>query len=92
MRASLAFWAICGAQVLMLSWLVGTHPWLWFVLLTLPLAWVFLRHENRKLQSVVRVFLDELAKDWKLAKVEQTESVPVHGVPDVSSAATAVGK
>jgi hypothetical protein len=41
----------------------------------LPLAALFLHRQKRNLQSVLVVFLDNLAKDWKLAKVtEGTEA------------------
>jgi hypothetical protein len=45
-------------------------PWLWLVLLTLPLLVWFLRREQRNLRSMIVVFLDDLAKDWRLVKVE----------------------
>ena len=40
------------------------------LLLTLPLFAWFLRREQRNLQSMIAVFLDELAKEWRLAKVQ----------------------
>ena len=47
-------------------------PWLWLLLLTLPLFALFIRREQRNLQSIIAVLLDELAKEWKLAKVAKT--------------------
>jgi hypothetical protein len=45
-------------------------PWPWLVLLTLPLfAWFVLR-EQRKLQSVMNVFLDELSKESGMTKIK----------------------
>jgi hypothetical protein len=45
-------------------------PWLWALLLTLPLFVWFIRRQQRNLQSIMVVFLDELAKEWRLAKVQ----------------------
>ena len=48
------------------------------LLLTLPVFAYFLSRQKRKLQSLVSVFLDELAKEAKLIKVptEQAMTVP----------------
>jgi membrane-bound lytic murein transglycosylase MltF len=40
------------------------------LLLTLPLFAWFLRRQERNLRSMIVVFLDEVAKEWKLSKVE----------------------
>jgi glycosyltransferase involved in cell wall biosynthesis len=89
MRASLAFWTLCGLEAILLSWFATAHPWLWLMLLTLPLAYLFVRRENRKLQSVIRVFLDELAKDWNLAKADEPAQTPPPEEPRVPETANA---
>jgi hypothetical protein len=50
--------------------LIGSwRPWSWLVLLILPLCvWLLLR-DQRKLQSIAAVFLDELAKERELTKI-----------------------
>ena len=56
---------------LLICGLVGPRlPWLWLLLLTLPLFVWFLRRQQRNLQSMIVVFLDELAKEWRLTKVQ----------------------
>jgi hypothetical protein len=49
---------------------------LWLLLLTLPLFAWFLRREQRNLQSMIAVFLDELAKEWHLTKVQPESGSP----------------
>ena len=54
----------------------GRFPWLWFLVLTLPaLAWL-LYSEQRSLQSMIVVLLDELARDWKLKKIHPLAETP----------------
>ena len=69
------------------SWLNG----LGLLLLTLPAFAYFLSRQKRNLQSLLIVFLDELAKEWRLLKFRETtqeisrvETRPIktRGVPD----------
>jgi GT2 family glycosyltransferase len=70
LRARVAFWSLGGLSLLICG-LVGPQlPWMWLLLLTLPLFAWFLRRQQRNLQSMIAVFLDELAKDWHLTKVQ----------------------
>jgi hypothetical protein len=58
--------------LVLLGFLAPWQPWLWMLLLTLPLFAGFLRRQQRDLQSLILVLLDQLAADWKLSKVPQT--------------------
>jgi hypothetical protein len=69
LQSKVVFWALCGFEFLVLGFVGAKMPWLWLVLLTLPMLGLFLRHEQRNLQSMLAVFLDELAKEWRLTKV-----------------------
>ncbi|HSU55658.1 MAG TPA: glycosyltransferase, partial [Candidatus Dormibacteraeota bacterium] len=69
LQATAAFWSLCGFELVVLGFVGTLLPWLWLLLLTLPLFIWFLRREQRSLQSMLVVFLDELAKEWKLLKV-----------------------
>ncbi len=68
-QTRVAFWSLLGLELLFIG-LMGFHrAWPWFLLLTLPImGWLVMR-EERKLQSVVTVFLDQLAKDRGLTKI-----------------------
>jgi GT2 family glycosyltransferase len=67
--AKVAFWTLCGFELLVLGFVGAWLPWLWLLLLTLPLFAWFLQREQRNLQALVVVFLDQLAKDWNLHKI-----------------------
>jgi Mlc titration factor MtfA (ptsG expression regulator) len=56
---------LCGLELLLLGLAGSGRPWLWSVLLTLPLIAALLRRQQRDLQSIVRVFLDQVAKEWQ---------------------------
>jgi hypothetical protein len=70
LQARVAFWSLCGLELSVLGLLGPSNKWLWLVLLTLPLFVWFLHREKRNLQSVIVVFLDELARSWKLTKFD----------------------
>jgi hypothetical protein len=60
-------------EVLFLGLARAWIPWLWLILAVLPLmAWYFWR-DQRNLQSILTVFLDQLAKDRGLVKVDKPE-------------------
>jgi glycosyltransferase involved in cell wall biosynthesis len=73
LQARVIFWGLCGFELLVLGLLGSSLKWLWFVLLSLPLLAWSLQHTKRSLQSVIIVFLDELAKRWNLVKVGSEE-------------------
>jgi hypothetical protein len=95
LRSKVVFWSICGFELLLCGLVARDQPWLWLLLLTLPaFAW-FLRREQRSLQSMFVVFLDILAKDWHLTKVQppnagQSQAEPTPG-SGVASSSTALG-
>ena len=77
-RTRAIFWALCGLELFVCGLAGPQFPWLWLLLLTLPaFAW-FIGGEQRNLQSMMVVFLDDLARDWRLIKVEpQSAPQPV---------------
>jgi O-antigen biosynthesis protein len=70
LRARVGFWVLCGLELLLCGLVGRSHPWRWSLLLTLPAYVWFLRSHQRNLQSMIVVFLDELAKEWHLTKVQ----------------------
>jgi GT2 family glycosyltransferase len=77
LQARVAFWMLLGAELLIIG-LAGFHRiWPWFLLLSLPLFAWFVARERRKLQSVVTVFLDQLAKERGLVKIHADSGMPV---------------
>jgi hypothetical protein len=80
LQARAAFWAALGFELLVCGIVGKWLPWLWLLLLTVPLFAWFLAREKRNLQSLMVVFLDELAKKWNFTRVplrEKTGAGPV---------------
>jgi hypothetical protein len=70
LQAKIVFWSLCGFELLVLGVMSRGKPWAWLALLTLPVLAGVLHRELRNMQSVLVVFLDKLAKDWNLAKLQ----------------------
>ena len=84
LQAKLIFWTTLGFELLLIGFVGRWLPWLWFLLLTMPLFAWFLAREKRGLQSLMVVFLDQVAKKWNLVKVpfpgkDQKPSPPANG-------------
>ncbi|HNR71665.1 MAG TPA: glycosyltransferase [Verrucomicrobiota bacterium] len=80
-RARIALGAL-GMAALFLCGLIGPKmPWIWLLLLALPLFGGFLRREQRKLQSLIMAFLDDLAREWNLVKIPLPNGSPASGSP-----------
>jgi hypothetical protein len=69
-QATVVFWTLAGGELLLLGFLGPRWHWLWLLLLTLPLFAWFLRQDQRKLQNMILVFLDELSKDWNMTRLD----------------------
>ncbi len=69
--AKVAFLGALGFELLMIGFVGSALPWLWALLFIQPIfAWFFDR-EQRDLQRVIAVMLDEIAKRRGLLKVEK---------------------
>lgn len=68
-QAKVAFWTLLALELVFIGLAGFERVWPWFILLTLPVFGWFVLRERRKLQSVVTVFLDELAKERGLVKI-----------------------
>ncbi len=80
LQSKVVFWALFALQLLALGLLGSSLKWPWLILLSLPLLGWLLHREKRSLQSIIVVFLDDLAKELKLVKV-QPESQPASVAP-----------
>ena len=68
--AQTAFWSLLGLELLVIGFVGPAIPWLWLLLLTLP-VFIWRQHkEKRDLQRIVAVFLDRVAKQLKLHKLD----------------------
>lgn len=82
-QAKVAFGGLLALELLFIGMVGLRNPWPWPILLTLPAFAMFVARERRKLQSVVTVFLDQLAKARGLVKIhpdgEREKSAEVKG-------------
>jgi len=74
LRAKVAFFSICGLELLALGIAAPHQPWWWLLLLSLLSFPWFMRHQARVLQSLVLVFLDETGKDWKFERTHSAHN------------------
>jgi len=75
LQAKVAFWSLTGLVTLATGFFGTWWHCLALLLLTLPAFAYFLWRQQRKLQSLVIVFLDELAKELELVKVPSESEV-----------------
>jgi len=69
-QAKVVFWGSLALEMVFIGMIGFERPWPWLILSTLPVFWWFVRREGRKLQSLVTVFLDQLAKARGLVKID----------------------
>jgi len=70
LQAKVLFWGLAGLELLVLGLFGAKWPWLWLLLLSMPFAGWLLHRQGRNLQSMMVVFLDQLAKDSGLIKLQ----------------------
>ena len=76
LAARIAWGSALGIELLLIGLAGAWRPWSWLILLTMPFAAWWLWLDQRKLQSVVAVFLDELAKELNFVKVPAEDRRP----------------
>ena len=69
LRAKLGFWLLLGGELLIIGLLAGVEPWLWMLLLTLPVFGWYLEHEKRTLQLLIAQLLDDVAAQEKMVRL-----------------------
>ncbi|TAL01170.1 MAG: glycosyltransferase [Verrucomicrobia bacterium] len=69
LQAKVIFWSLFGLEALVTSYFSNWLNWLGLLLLTLPALAYFLHRQKRKQQSLVVVFLDQLAEKWRMIKI-----------------------
>ena len=90
LQAAALFWSLLAVETIVVGFLGGWKVWLLPVLLTVPLFGYFMARQKRHQQSLLVVFLDELAEAAELFKVPDrvtpspappTESDPLRVTP-----------
>jgi hypothetical protein len=67
--ARVLFWCACGLELLLIGLMASTVPWLWMLLLTIPLLGLYFESEKRVLQRLIVALLDEVAAKYELTRV-----------------------
>jgi GT2 family glycosyltransferase len=73
--AVVALWALVGAELLLASRLAPQIPWIWMILLTLPILSTLLEHEHAQQRGILAATVDEVAGHLQLRKLPH-EDVP----------------
>jgi glycosyltransferase involved in cell wall biosynthesis len=70
LMAKIAFYSLLGFELLIIGVVSQEQPWLWMLLLTMPIFGWFVEQEKRNLQRLIAAFLDDIAKQRNLTKLE----------------------
>ncbi len=68
LQAKVLFFCLCALEFLALGFAAPGRPWLWLLLLSLPVIAFFLHRERRTLQSMMIILLDDVGAAWKLKR------------------------
>ncbi|HEY2951796.1 MAG TPA: glycosyltransferase, partial [Verrucomicrobiae bacterium] len=83
LAAKIAFWALFAIELLIIGVLSPSLPYIWMLLLTMPIFGAFLQREQRDLQRLLAAFLDDVAKQQNMTKLEYNRAedkfAPVDG-------------
>jgi hypothetical protein len=74
LAAKLSFWAAFAFEMLIIGVVAREEPWLWMLLLTIPLFGLFLEQEKRNLHRMVAAILDSLAREKKMSRLDHCEA------------------
>ncbi len=74
LSAKILFWMLLGTELLVISLLASIQPWIWMLLLTLPLANWILEHEQLLMQQSIAALLDEAASSLSLTKLHYNKT------------------
>ncbi|HUR45489.1 MAG TPA: glycosyltransferase, partial [Candidatus Saccharimonadales bacterium] len=72
--AKLAFWSLCGFELLVIGMTSRDIPYIWMLLLTLPIFGWFFEQEKQNLQRIMAALLDDLATELKMVRLEYKEA------------------
>jgi O-antigen biosynthesis protein len=73
LRAKLYFWVLLALQIVVVALLRDTQPWLWMILLSVPLLGWFFEQQKHHLQAIITTLLDSIASQLDMKKVEHSE-------------------
>ena len=84
LRAKLYFWVLLALEVVVVALLRDTQPWLWMMLLSVPLLGWFFEQEKHNLQGIIAGLLDTIGLDMGMTRIERRKNDEIH-MPNVES-------
>ena len=73
LASRLSFWAAFAFEMLVIGIVAREEPWLWMLLLTIPLYGLFLEQEKRNLHRMIAAVLDTVAREKKMVPLESRD-------------------
>jgi hypothetical protein len=74
LTALIMFWGTFAVQLLLIGFTASREPWIWMILLSLPLLGWFFEAENRHLQRLIAAFLDHLTPHCPITRLDTPAS------------------
>lgn len=75
-RATAGFWLLAALELVVIGLFAQFQPWLWMMLLSLPILSWFLEFEKRATQVQITALLDEVAAEFGLTRVDESVKKP----------------
>ena len=76
LRATAGLWLLCALQLVVIGLFARFQPWLWMLLLSLPILSWFLEFEKRATQSQITALLDEVTAEFGLTRMAESVKKP----------------
>ncbi|HKQ39501.1 MAG TPA: glycosyltransferase [Verrucomicrobiae bacterium] len=76
LRATAGFWLLAALELVVIGLFAQFQPWLWMMLLSLPILSWFLEFEKRATQVQITALLDEVAAEFGLTRVDESVKKP----------------
>ena len=74
--ARIAFWFVCGAELLVIGLFAPRHPWMWMLLVSMSVLGWWLEQERRTMLLWIAALLDEVAAEQKFVKIQPQSGQP----------------
>ena len=71
LASKVVFWLLLALEVIVAGVIGSVQPWIWMLLLTIPLLGWFLEFQEARLRVAFSVLLDEVAESLRLVKLPQ---------------------
>ena len=72
LRATAGFWLLAALELVVIGLFAKFQPWLWMMLLSLPILSWMLEFEKRSTQVQITALLDEVAAEFGLTRVDDS--------------------